>query len=495
MITLSKSDYLIYRECRKNAWLKTHRPSIYYQSGLSEFDRAIIESGNLVELEARKLFPNGELIQSRDQQAQETTHARIASKAPVLFQPVFSKDNFLAALDILKYDAEAGGYFLYEVKASNQTDERLHVRDLAFQYVLLEKFGITVSRAQIIHLNSKYVRAGKLDITHLFIIDDVTDAVRAIVTDTKAEMETAQQYLSQEHEPKGHCDCIKKGRSNHCSTFHYSNPDVPEYGIHDIARIGSSKSKLSDLADRRIFRLEDLPADIEFSEIQTNQINAYIQDRVQICRGAIAEELSKLVYPIYFLDYETCPSALPRFDGFSPYQQIPFQYSIHILDRPDTTPRHAEFLSVTPSDPSPAFAVSLRGHIGDLGSVVVWNKSFESKINRDLGKRIPAIHSFMDALNSRIYDLMEIFSKQHYVHKDFKGGTSIKDVLPVLVPELSYQDLAIQEGGTASQTWDKITSDSVAPSEKEVLATNLKAYCERDTYAMYAIWQYLYALK
>jgi hypothetical protein len=216
---------------------------------------------------------------------------------------------------------------------------------------------------------------------------------------------------------------------------------------------------------------------------------------VQIRRGEIAEELGKLIYPIYFLDYETCPSALPRFDGFSPYQQIPFQYSIHILDRPEATPRHAEFLSVTPNDPSPAFANSLREHIGDVGSVVVWNKTFESKINRDLGKRIPANLSFMDALNGRIYDLMEIFSKQKFVHKDFKGGASIKDVLPVLAPELSYQDLVIQEGGTASQTWDKITSESVDPSEKGILATNLKAYCERDTYAMYAIWQYLNALK
>jgi len=126
---------------------------------------------------------------------------------------------------------------------------------------------------------------------------------------------------------------------------------------------------------------------------------------------------------------------------------------------------------------------------------VVWNKTFESKINRDLGKRIPETQSFMDALNGRIYDLMDIFSKQKYVHRDFKGGTSIKDVLPVLAPELSYKDLAIQEGGTASQTWDKITSEAIAPSEKEILARNLKAYCERDTYAMYVIWQHLYTLK
>lgn len=495
MVLLSKTDYLIFRECQKNAWLKIHRPDVYFHSGLSEFDKAIIDAGNEVELIARKLFPNGELIEKRDQQAQEVTLSRIASKAPVLFQPVFSKDNFVAALDVLKYEPKAGGYFLYEVKASNETKEDEHLHDLAFQYVLLEKLGITVCKAHIIHLDSKYIRSGELDTTQLFKIDDVTDAVRGLAPETKAEMEVAQHYLSQEKEPKGHCDCIYKGRSRHCTTFSYSNPDVPEYGVHDIARIGSSKAKLAELADSGIFKLQDLPAGMEFTAIQRNQIDAYMQDRVLIRKKEIAEELRKLVYPIYFLDYETCPSAIPRFDGFSPYQQIPFQYSLHILERQDVAPRHADFLSVTPSDPSPAFVASLREHIGESGSVVVWNKTFESKINKDLGLRIPEAKSFMEALNSRIYDLMDIFSKQNYVHKNFMGGTSIKDVLPVLAPQLSYKDLAIQEGGTASQTWDKITSEVIDQSEKDVLAINLKAYCERDTYAMYVIWQYLYGLK
>ena len=491
MGNISKTDYLIFRECHKNAWLKIHRPEIFHQAGLSEFDKAIIETGNEVEEYARKLFPGGVLIEGRDTRAQEITLRHIAQKAPLLFQPVFAKDGFLAALDVLQFDPKTNGYFLYEVKASNSVKEDVHISDLAFQCVVLEKMNIPVRKASVIHLNSEYVRAGALNIENLFRIDDVTEAVQKMQPHTLAEMEIAQEYLSKENEPAGHCDCIFKGRSRHCSTFNYSNPDVPKYGVHDIARIGSSKAKLVELADSSIFRLEDLPEDIELTTIQQNQVDAYLRDRVLIHKDKIADELEKIVFPMYFLDYETCPAAIPRFDGFSPYQQIPFQYSLHVLDQPNGKPRHEEFLSTTPDDPSAALAASLQKHIDNVGSIVVWNKKFECGINDEMGERIPAAKAFLASLNARVYDLMDIFQKQHYVHKDFKGGVSIKDVLPVLAPELSYEDLAIKEGGTASQSWDKIASSEIGQDEKDSIARDLKLYCERDTYAMYAIWRHL----
>ena len=491
MVTISKTDYLIFRDCRKNSWLKIHRPDIYYKTELSKFDKAIIETGNEVESYARRLFPDGILIEGRDLHAQEITAGHIAKKTPLLFQPVFTKDNFLAALDILQFDSTSKAYFLYDVKASNDVKEDAHLSDLAFQWVLLQKIGVPIHSAHIVHLNSEYVRVGELDIHTLFKIEDVTEAVRDLLPHTEAEMEIAQKYLSQEKEPAGHCDCIYKGRSGHCSTFGYSNPTVPNYGVHDIARIGVSKAKLADWVDDGIFRLEDLPSDVELSPIQFNQVDTYLNDKILIKKEAITDELQKLVFPLYFLDYETCPAAIPRFDGFSPYQQIPFQYSLHILDEVGGKPRHEEFLSTTPGDPSEAMCASLQNHIGEVGSVVVWSKKFECTINREFGERIPAAKAFLDSLNSRVYDLMDVFSKQHYVHKDFKGGTSIKDVLPVLAPELSYKDLAIQEGGTASQSWDKIASAEIPQAEKDTIARDLKQYCELDTYAMYVIWRYL----
>jgi hypothetical protein len=491
MKILSKTNYLVWRDCKKNAWLKVNRPDIYNTGDLSEFEKAIIETGNIVEEEARKLFPKGALIEDRDEYGAELTQKYLKDKQKIIFQPVFIKGGFLAAVDILEYNPDTGGYIIYEVKASNETKESVHLYDLAFQYILLSDCGLKIDRANLMHLNSEYVRQGDLDLDKLFVSDDLTEKVKEIEEEVRIGMETASAYISLSIEPGGNCDCLYKGRSKHCTTFKYSNPEVPDYSIHDIARIGLSKAKLNELINREIFHLKDVPEDIKLSEIQQNQVDAHILDKITVHSAKIFEELSSLAFPLYFLDYETFPCALPRFDGFSPYQQIPFQFSLHVLDKSGGELKHFEYLHTENSDPSRAFAEHLEKYIGKAGSIIVWNKKFECKINEQIGDRLPEYRAFIEDLNSRVYDLMDIFSKQYYVHKDFQGSTSIKYILPVLAPELSYKSLNIQEGGTASQAWDKITTGDFTPAEKKQIALDLKEYCKLDTYAMYAIWKAL----
>lgn len=494
MITLSKTDYILYRECPKNVWFKIHKPDIYSESELSDFEKTIIETGNEVELEVRKLFLGGILIEGRDVGAQNATNDYIANKQPILFQPIFVKNNFLAAVDILQFDPGTGGYSVYEVKSTNEIDDKAHYHDLAFQVNLLRSCGLKIEKAYLIHLNSEYVRSGALDIEKLFKIVDVTSEVEGLCGDVSNESKTALEYLSQEAEPNGLCCCVYKGRSRHCPTFHHSNPEVPEYGVHDIARIGNSKAKLQELVDKSIFHLHEIPDHIKLSEIQKNQIDAHVSDKTSVKNAEISQELSSLVYPLYFLDYETFPCAIPRFDGFSPYQQIPFQYSLHILKSPSGTPSHKEFLFTGSDDPSQSFVESLKRDIGNSGSIIVWNKKFECKINEQLGERITNTKSFIDSVNLRVYDLMDIFSKQYYVHKGFRGSTSIKAILPTLAPDLSYSDLEIQEGGTAADKWNKMVLGLVAKDEGHKIAENLRLYCGRDTNAMYVIWRHLYEL-
>ena len=503
MIIISKSDYLLYRECKKNVWLKMHKPDIYDKSELSEFEKSIIETGNDVEFLARKLFSvnadgsGGILIEGRGKDAQKLTDKYISQKKKVLFQPVFVKEFsgqaglFLAAVDILEYDKKSESYNIYEVKATNEIKEKRHFYDLAFQTNLLRRCGVKISGIKILHLNPDYVRHGELDIKNMFLIEDVTGGVEKLIEEVSADMDAASVYLNSEQEPEGHCCCINKSRNNHCTTFGYSNPEVPEYSIHDIARIGSSKKKLQQLIDANIFHLKEIPEHIELSEIQRNQVDSYIFDKVLIEKELIAKELENITFPLYFLDYETCPSAVPRFDGYSPYQQIPFQYSLHKLESPEGKLEHYEFLHTKSDDPSRSLAESLYNNVGDKGTIIAWNKKFECKINKEIGIRLPEFKIFMDEVNHRIYDLMDVFSKQYYVHKHFKGSTSIKCILPVLVPKLTYKDLHIQEGGTASQSWDKIALGDISQAEKNQIAKDLLAYCELDTYAMYAIWREL----
>jgi hypothetical protein len=354
-ILLTKTDYILWRECRKNVWLKIHKPEIYLAAELSEFEKQIIETGNEVELLARRLFPRGVLVEGRGEAAQQETQHLISSKQEVIFQPVFIKDGFLAAVDILKYNASGNVYNIYEVKSTTEIDKKTHYHDLAFQVNLLGKMGLRVGKAFVIHLNSEYIRQGEIEINKLFVIEDVTEIVGKIQSGVATEMEQALKYLLQEDEPQGYCNCVYKGRSNHCSTFAYSNPKVPAYGVHDISRIGASPAKLQNLIDVGVFELHDVPEDADLSVTQKNQIKAHVQDKVFKDIVAIKKELDELDFPLYFLDYETFPCAIPRFNGFSPYQQIPFQYSLYVLLSPDAKPQHFEFLFSGATDPSLAF--------------------------------------------------------------------------------------------------------------------------------------------
>jgi hypothetical protein len=161
------------------------------------------------------------------------------------------------------------------------------------------------------------------------------------------------------------------------------------------------------------------------------------------------------------------------------------------LESPGSEPQHRQFLFTDSTDPSLYLAESLQENIGPTGSVIVWNKSFECGINEALGDRVLLKKAFLQSINDRVFDLMDIFKKQHFVHGDFRGSTSIKRVLPVLAPELSYKDLEIREGGTASQSWNRLTANEVSQEERGKIEEDLLKYCERDTYAMYVIWRHL----
>ncbi|MFA5933252.1 MAG: DUF2779 domain-containing protein [Microgenomates group bacterium] len=492
-ITLSKTDYILYRACKKNAWYKIHEPKIYYQHELSAFERMIIQAGNEVELAARKLFPAGVLVEGRDRAEQLLTLKYIEDKTPIIFQAAFEKDYFFAAIDILELNSETNGYTVYEVKSTNEIDEKIHYYDLAFQVNLLRKSGLTVEKICLIHLNKEYIRSGELNIIGLFQIEDITEKIESLCEEVSIEMDSGITYLSQESLPVGFCTCVYKGRSNHCTCFSIINPDIPEYGIHDISRIGLSRQKLQDLVDGNIFEIHQIPPHIKLSDIQQNQIDAYKSNAPLINKDTILKELQNLKFPLYFIDYETLPCAIPRFDGFSPYQHIPFQYSLYVLESADEEPKLLEFLHSDLDDPSRYFVDSLQKNIQDSGSVIVWNKVFECGRNSEIALRIPEVKEFIDSLNIRVYDLMDIFKKQYYVHKDFKGSTSIKKVLPVMVPSLSYKELEIQDGGSAAEIWNRLYSEKIDQLEKEKIITDLKKYCGLDAYAMYAIWKELYA--
>lgn len=495
---LSKTNFLICLDCAKNAWLKIHKPEIYKQKGLSSFELNIIDTGNQIDELARGLFPDGTLVESRDDT--ELTKKLMTDKVPVIYQPVFATDKFITASDIFVWNPNSNVYDLYEVKSSTASEENGgrktedYIIDIAFQKNVLDDLRIKVGSLNLIRLNKEYVRSGDLELEDLFLVENLTDKVSEKLEEIKQKMKSAYELLSNEKEPHGHCDCILKGKNSHCTTSWYSNSDLPDYPVHAIARI--HKKKLAELVDSNIFSIHDVPEDFELSENQRRQVDTAQSGKEYIDKDGISEFLKTIKYPMAFLDYETYPSAIPKYNSYRPYQQIPFQFSLHIVESPDGELKHHDFIYTEQDRPDKYLAEALEKYLPKTGSVIVWNQKFEKGINEQIGERLPEYKNFMQEVNNRVADLMiPFFGKTTmYDHPEFKGSASIKYVLPALVPNLSYKNMHIQEGGTASDTWNRIVSGEYSEEDKEMKIKALRDYCHLDTLAMVEIWKVLMAI-
>ena len=489
---ITKTDYLEYTYCKKNLWLKKHKPELFEDLELSDFEKKIIEEGNVADEEARNLFPGGVLIDSYGQEAVDDTKQYIEKQEKTLFQATFSEDTFYIRADILIHNKEQNGYELYEVKATNsikRKEPHHHVNDLAFQKSVIEKSGLKIIKTGVIHLNKEYKRLGEINYHELFTTTDLTDEVLEAQEKVNQQMSDIKEWLSMP-EQKG-CECLYRGRNAQCTTFQYSNPTVPEYSVHDIARIGSSKKLFYDWIDKGIYKLDDIDNPEKLTGAKKAQYNAYILNKPIVDDIAIKNTLDELVFPLYFFDYEGFVSAIPMFDGFGAYEQIPFQYSLHIMQE-DGTIEHREFLITDPQgDLTRPLIERMKQDIDPNGTVIAWYSSYEKQRNTKLAELHPDHAEFLEAINADMFDLMTIFSKNYYVDPKFKGSSSIKKVLPVIVPELTYKNLNISKGDQASERWEKMISKDTPTTEKQQIKQDLLTYCKLDTWAMVEIYRFL----
>ena len=363
---------------------------------------------------------------------------------------------------------------------------------MAFQKLAFETAGYIINATKVIHLNKEYVRHGEhIDPQSFFVTEDVSDKVAVIIPEVRDQVSLAIEKMNQSEEPTV-CPCRSLSRGKHCPTFAHFNPDVPEYSVYYVSRMQGKK--LAELVDSDVFNIKDIPDYFPLTDNQQSQVDIEKRSTTYVDYDSIKRELDTLEFPLYFLDYESVNPAIPLADGVHPHQQMVFQYSLHILDTPDAELRHAEHLSREASiNTLEALTKQMRADIGDTGSVIVWHKQFERDRNKELGELFPQYFDFYASLNERIYDLKEIFSNNYYIDPGFHGSNSIKDVLPVLAPELSYKELAIGKGDIAAVRWYEIATNENNDGAEQVF-TDLLAYCKLDTLAMVKIYEHLLTL-
>ncbi len=427
-------------------WLKKYKPDLLPED-TPELKRRF-EMGREVDLLSRQLFHGGIEAEGFNYDGWRNTKSHIDNGAKIIFQPTAMAGALTCRADILT-KTRSGGWDLNEVKMTTQVKEE-HYYDAGFQRLCFERAGIKIDRVNLVHINNKYIRKGEIKPEKLFVSEDITDEIRAKTPEVQELIGKVFAMLKRKDAPDA--ELLQS-----CP-----NPEKCKYA-------GYYRDGFPELRKK---------SEVEFSKIDA---------------PAIRKELECLKYPLYFFDYETYMSAIPPFDGTRPYQQIPFQYSLMVKDGPKAKVRHSEFLAREFKNPAPDLLAQLKREVGPKGSVIVWFASFEMGCNDEMARMEPKYADFLKAMNSRIFDLMLIFKfkRQMYVKSEFQQSASLKKVLPVMCPELSYESLTIQEGGTAAASWPILTGRTLAEKEKAQLAENMLTYCKRDTEAMVGILEKL----
>jgi hypothetical protein len=475
---LSKSQYVRGQQCQKSLWLYKHRSDLRSPPDYSQ--EALFRTGNDVGEIAKQLFPGGieiDFDSANFAGMVSRTAQLIASGETTIYEATFSHGEMFAMADIIHKTEK--GWNVYEVKASTSV-KPYHLEDMAFQWSLLGRF-LELNRAHLVHINNQYVRSGPLDVHQLMAIEDVTEEILPKQDSIVEQVTSLTEMIATDlpDVPIGpHCS-----KPFDCDFIAHCWADVPECSVFNLYRLSANKK--FDLFHHGHVHYKDLPEGIALSSIQRLQVETDQSGLPAIDPDGISQFLSRLEYPLSFFDFETFYEAIPRYDNQRPYMQVPFQYSLHVLET-DVELRHFEFLGHPDIDPRKELCEKLLEDIPKEGTIISYNMVFEIARIRELAELYPEYHDDLMALTERFIDLIEPFRNGSYYHPTFNGSFSIKSILPALISnqeDLSYRSLSINEGGMATEAFLELGRlDEKAEIDK--VQADLLAYCKLDTLAM-----------
>lgn len=502
---LSKSRYTLFRQCSKALWLYSFKPD---EAVIDDATQARFEAGNVVgDLamgylgpfeEVTTLKPDGSLDLA---EMCRKTKELMAHGVENIAEASFAWDGNYCAVDILH--KTPGGWAIYEVKSSSGTvqmseeDQEYvkYARDIAYQKYVLEHCDVKVTGTYLVRIDKEYVRGKELDIKGLFYVANLEDLVLQEYQVLPQMISAAIKTLTGD-EPNVdlglHCH-----NPYNCAFWDYCTKNLPKPSVFNVygglGKGGFPFKKKLDFYHKGIISFEDL-REKEIGLIQNMQIECTLDGCELINKDGIKRFLKKLSYPLYFLDFETQQDVVPQYEGTRPYQQIPFQYSLHIIEEEGGPLIHKEFLGESGKDPRRAIAEALCRDIPEDVCTLAYNKSFECGRLRELAVAFPEMAGHLCNIADNIQDLIDPFRAGDYYVPAMGGSFSIKSVLPALFPNdpsLNYHSLSnlCQNGGDAMNLFPSIANMSQA--EAKAAKEALLRYCELDTFAMVKVWEKL----
>jgi hypothetical protein len=482
---ISKSKYVAGVQCAKREYLEVHRPEL-----AASVDDGRMQQGLEVGSLARQMFPGGVLVAADYKHLSDAirdTRELVANReVPAIFEATFEHSGVLVRADVLKRNS--GGFHLTEVKSSTKVKPE-HTDDVSIQKYVMQGCGLRVMDTNVMRLSRDYVYDGALaadgrrvyDISRLFATEELQPYGDGQVSRTLDEQ---FRVLAQPQPP----NIVPSSRCTSPYDCEFYDHCHPVWADGDIRSLPIAGCKIEALLSGGITSIAQLPSQIVLKEqfhLTAKECRFALgakEKGVQI-NPVLAAELEALRYPLYFMDFETVFPALPLFAGLRPYDQLPFQWSVHVQRQPGAALEHHEFLATDNNDPRSDFISSLCAVMGEIGNIVVYNETFESQRLSELTSWPPGFAGRIENIQGRLWDLLPRMRK-HVYHPAFAGSYSLKYVLPALIPEMTYEGMAVGNGTEAGVAWEQLVRGGLDGAEREKTRKALLDYCGMDTMAM-----------
>ena len=493
MHLLSKSRFLSGRQCELKLYFDLFRRDL--KPPISEKQQLLFSGGHQIGKLAHSYFPDGKDASPESfydySESIQKTKDWIQKGETTIYEAAFEEEKVLCALDILHQNNDER--WAIEVKGSTSV-KGYYLEDAALQYWVMNKAGCAPDKFFILHVNNKYHLADAFEVSEYFKMKDITRDVLRL----QPMVETVVPRLKQMVENKNQPDCTIGPHCHQpfsCDYRHHCWNKIPEPSVFDLYR---ANGKDWDLYNQGITSLQEIPDNYPLNKRQSLQVKGSRSFLQHIETDFIKNFLDKLSFPLYFLDFETIAPAIPILKGTRPFEQIPFQYSMHIV-REDFSVSHNQFLAEHESfidgveDPRLILLRQLITELEKNGSIVAYNAQFEKMILKNLAKAFPEFSTDIENLLIRFADLLKVFDSAAYYTSDMGNSASIKNVLPAIDKKFSYEDLPVSNGGEASHLFLRMVLGEIQDNTDEI-RRNLLKYCERDTEGMVVIWNHLRTL-
>jgi CRISPR/Cas system-associated exonuclease Cas4 (RecB family) len=442
------------------------------------------------ELDEQALF-----FKKQSSQLKDLSEKLLAQKEDCSYErnkSISIRDELIATADLYETHHKFGKTAIFEVRKS-KTVKSHHIWDLAYLAYVFQKAGEPLRKMFIIHFNPEYTLEGdEIDVQKALKIVDVS---RKVYQKLKKMEDKIQEILEFAKGPKPSADLAEHDcRSKDCLFIQKYHPQLPEFSVFDFK--GINREQLTDLLKQDIIEIKDIPQSYVKSELQVAQMQLATSKETLIKKQALRNWLNQLQYPLYFLDYEALTAAVPLYKGTKAFQHIVFQYSLHRIKEQGAEVEHFEYLPKNREFPIPTLLAKLKTELAeDQGSIFVYHDSFEKSRNREMAVFCPEYTDWLSQINLRIVDLEKVFMLGTGLYQDpaFGGKTSLKKILPILLPnELHHSQLEISDGmGAAIQWLDYLNTQHMEAENIAKMREELLAYCKLDTLAMVQIFQFL----